>query len=255
MMSVDQKLRDLKDEYQSEIPTSFTEKDKQTIFKTISQDTYPKRPKLSHYFQKPAALVSYAAVIALIGLLSFGQLGLDDTASPHVSDNHPTHEAGSGFKESNQVNIGGGSGEQQLPSSDGIETKVNFNSFSDSLTEGSQVGSMTVSKINQESNRITFTGDIVLSGTVVKEQGEYKFHVNDLSKSKLPFTEDHEGMMIVDFENIDVLQDSLQKVQEESYIKFIISEYHYRSMGDQNEGSITVNTIIQNGDYKEVNPQ
>ncbi|KGX83959.1 hypothetical protein [Pontibacillus marinus] len=43
-MNVDQKLRDLKDEYQSDIPTSFTEKDKQNIFKTISQDTYPKRP-------------------------------------------------------------------------------------------------------------------------------------------------------------------------------------------------------------------
>lgn len=257
MMNVDHKLRDLKKDYETDIPTSFTDKDKQNIFKTISQETYPKRPKFSQYFQKPAAFVSYAAVIVLIGILSLGQIGLEDTASPKATDNHSTHVAGSSFKDSNQVNVGGGSGEtDQVPSSNVVESKINFASLNDSLNEDDQVGSMTVSEIHEESSQVTFSGELVLSGIINKNQDHYQLHVTDYSKVKLPFTEDHEGKLLVDFENIDETENLLQKAyEEEAYIKFIISEYHYRSMDEEIQRSITVNTIILDGNYKEVSSQ
>ncbi len=256
MMNVDQKLRDLKDEYQSDIPTSFSEKDKQNIFKTISQDTYPKRPKLSQYFQKPAALVSYAAVIALIGILSIGQIGFEDTASPNVSSDHAVTQAGPNMKGSLPA-IGGGSGEkdQQPNLDDKVDLMENTNIWNQ-LKIGEQYASMELSHLSKKPNHATFTGDLVLSGSVVKKDTGYKFHVSDFTKSKLPLMEDQKGMLIVDFENIDDLQGSLQKAnEEEAFIKFIISEYHYRSVDEQIERSITVNGIILDGDYIKVNPQ
>ncbi|KGX83958.1 hypothetical protein [Pontibacillus marinus] len=155
--------------------------------------------------------------------------------------------------------IGGGSGDSgekdQAPAPD--DTKTMDSSITwNTLIEGNQFNSMKLSKLTQNPKHATFTGDIVLSGSVVKKDTGYKFHVSDFTKSKLPLMEEQKGMLIVDFENIDDLQGSLQKAnEEEAFIKFIISEYHYRSVDEQIERSITVNGVILDGDYKEVNPQ
>ena len=252
MMSVDQKLRDLKDEYQSDIPTSFTDKDKQNIFKTISQDTYPKRPKFSQYFQRPAALVSYAAVIALIGILTFGQVGLEDTASPlEVTGEHATNEVGSTMKRSGDGAVGGGSGED-VQSPDGVDK------IGDPLKIGEQYSSMTLSELRNNQSHAIFTAEdtITLSGMIVKEQTGFKYHVSDLTKTKLPNLKRHEGMLIVNFENEKSLQKALQKAYEqEAFIKFFVSEYHHRSMDGDIQRSITVDKIILDGEPIEVDPQ
>ncbi|MYL35330.1 hypothetical protein GLW08_03295 [Pontibacillus yanchengensis] len=261
-MSLDQKLRGMKNHYKEEIPTSFSSKDKEDVFKTISQETYPKRPKFTTYLLKPAAITVCTTVTLLIGGLTVNQIGDMEgsfTTQPFVVENHDVRDSISNksisTQNSSDTSFGGGGSiavPQQTP-----EMKSESYDY-DSLKPGDQVDAMTLKEIRQESPRTyTFSGDVVVSGTLRKKDDtdEYLFHINDLTKSKLPFSKDQTGMMLVELNNADAIVNTLQDgTKNDAYMKFVISEYVHTegSTSSPIVRSITVDGIIQNGEYQKV---
>lgn len=262
-MSVDEQLRFKKDQYKKSIPTSFTTKDKQQIYKAISQETYSRGKSSRRRLFKPVSLITFAATL-IIGLLTWSQFDEinENNLNQAISGNHSTHTGvSSSYKDnlfSEENSSGGGSGSTNESDSIVHVSQTNPDSIFEALTVGDQVGSsMTVESLSSnEPKSITFAGDIVLSGTIVKHEETFKFHINDLSKSKLPYTNNQKGLLYLNFQNIDEIQEILQTAySEESYIKFIISKYHYSSQNDKVTRSIHVTTVIHNGEYIEITPQ
>ncbi|KGP72756.1 hypothetical protein [Pontibacillus yanchengensis] len=249
-MSLDQKLRGMKNHYKDEIPTSFSSKDKEDVFKTISQDTYPKRPKFITYLLRPAAITVCTTITLLIGGLTVNQIGDmegSSTAQPFMIENHDGRDS-----LNSKSSLGGGSSPQQKP-----EVKSQSYDY-DSLKPGDQVDAMTLQEIKQEpTTTYTFSGDVVVSGTLRKQDDtdEFLFHINDLTKSKLPFSKDQSGMMLVKLINADAVVKTLQDgAKNDAYMKFVISEYVH-TVGSNSSPitrSITVDGIIQNGEYQKV---
>jgi hypothetical protein len=181
---MDKKLRNLKTQFEFEIPTSFSEKDKQAVFQKIKEEKHAVKKDNFPFFPKPLIIGAIAILFFMFGGIASYEYGLFGSGSDSSANG-------------NQEPNGNEGDLVPIALDQEQKRKVNENQDNDLIFDpetiqvGAEVGNYIVSNVEEldGERRITFEVKLLLKGIVKMDSYELlTLHPDEESRNLLPLT-------------------------------------------------------------------
>ncbi|MUK88613.1 hypothetical protein GMD78_09445 [Ornithinibacillus sp. L9] len=211
---MDKQLKDLKTNYEDNIPTSFTDHDKQAVLEKIKRTEHKQPAKVFPFYPKMLTGVVLAALILIIVISVNNQPNMFIGSSDESAEQHDM----AGVDESQSEQEAEISMEDSTSDSDmEIRGSVNARFVPESVRVGDYYGTMEVVDVNRQGEKTTvkFNGNMELFGDFAFEGDQLRFSPHENTIPNIPLASE------------DVVDDILFYLKNEEFIR---SEY---SISDQ----------------------